>query len=160
MKTTNDRIDELEAALMENYPLVDCPVTNSFVPGFYIRTVEMPAGAVITSMIHNTTHPYHITSGKALIKINDDDWDEIEAPFSGVTYPGTRRILQIVEDMVFTTFHPILDSEQPEHLLEEEVSEAVERIGKRILLPHENKLLGGEVKNNVIRKSIENDNVL
>lgn len=157
MSTVNDRIDELELA-MQDMPPVDCPVTHNFIPGFYIRTITMPSGILVTSQIHNTEHPYHVSKGVFYVKINEGEWEMIEAPYSDVTFPGTRRVIYIEQETIFTTFHPILDSEQPAYMLEEEVTEAVEKIAARIIMPHENKLLEGTIKNNVVTKSIQNEN--
>lgn len=154
MVNINDRIDELELAL-QDAPPVDCPVTHSFTPGFYVRQIFMPTGTMITSQIHNARHSYQITKGIACVKVNDDEWEILEAPFVGITEPGTRRVLYIQEDTIWTTFHPILESEQPAFNLEEEITEAVEKIGKRIIEPHVNELLGGIIKNNIITNKTE-----
>lgn len=150
MSTVNDRIDELEYTMRNEMPPVECPVIHSFSPGFYIRQIFMPAGTLLTSQIHRTRHSYQVTKGVALVKINDEEWETIEAPFVGITEPGTRRLIYIDQDCTWTTFHSILESEQPEFMLEEEISEAVDRIGERIIEPHINELLGGQVKNNTI----------
>jgi hypothetical protein len=157
MSVISDRIDELEFA-MQDMPPVDCPVTHNFIPGFYIRTVTMPTDVLITSRIHNTEHPFFVSKGVAHVKVNDGEWEEIAAPYAGVTFPGTRRVLYIESECVWSTFHFISDDEQPELMLEEEVTMAVERIAERIIVPHENKLLGGVVKNNVVTKVIQNEN--
>jgi len=157
MSNATENIDQLELAMQEAEP-VNCEVTHSFVPGFYVRTVVMPAGALITSLIHNTEHPYFVSEGVANVMINDELVETIEAPYAGVTFPGTRRVLYIVETCKWVTFHPILDSEYPAQMLEEEVSEAIEKICERIITKHENKLLGGVIKNNVVTKVIQNEN--
>jgi len=157
MSSINDRIDELEAA-MQGLPPAECPVEHNFIPGFYIRTVRMPAGSLITSQIHNSEHPYHVSKGITYVKINEGGWERIEAPYSGVTFPSTRRVLYNETDVVFSTFHQIDESEQPAGLLEEQVLAAVEKIGERIILPHVNKLLGGTMKQNKLIKA-NNDEI-
>jgi hypothetical protein len=99
------KIDELEQVMAQAEPL-DCPVTHRFTPGLYIREIFMPAGAVITSKIHNTQHPYVVTKGRVSVWIEDTGWVLIEAPYTGITNPGTRRVLLVHEDTVWTTFHP------------------------------------------------------
>lgn len=66
----------------------------------------MPAGSKVTSKIHKHRHPFFILFGK--VKVWKDDgkgWEIIEAPFDGMTEPGTRRILDILEDTVWITVH-------------------------------------------------------
>jgi hypothetical protein len=155
-KNINSKIDELEAAMLENFEIVNCPLIHSFCSGFYIRQIFMPAGTLITSLIHKTRHTYQITKGVVKVKINEHEWETLEAGHAGVTEPGTRRILFIAEDCIWTTFHPILESEYPLNNSEESKEEAVEKIGQRIIEKHENKILGGILRNNVIIKEIIN----
>jgi hypothetical protein len=148
----SDTIDELELAMQE-YPTVDCPVTHGFTNGFYIRTIFMPAvgeGTLITSLIHNTTHSFFVSEGSVKVKVNDEEWQVIEAPYWGITHPGTRRVLLVTDDCTWTTFHPISEKELPEDYTEEKINESVERITERIIERHENKLLGGVIRNNKI----------
>lgn len=84
---------------------VECPLVHRFTPGLYVREIFMPKGALIVSKIHRTEHPYVISKGKVSV------WTEggvlhLSAPHCGITKPGTRRVLYIHEDCVWTTFHP------------------------------------------------------
>lgn len=144
----NIKIDEIEAVMVDNLDPIDCPVIHSFSPGFYIRQIFMPAGTLITSLIHKTKHTYQITKGIVKVKINEGEWEILEAGHAGVTEPGTRRILFIESDCVWTTFHPILEDEQPVSLTEEEIEKAVDIIGDRIIEKRGNTLLGYMIKNN------------
>lgn len=148
--STNDRIDELEEKMLESCPVVDCPLTHNFVPGYYIRTIFMPAGTLITSQIHNTKHCFNVSKGIVDVRVNDEEWVRLEAPHWGVTQPGTRRVLVIAEDAIWTTFHAILENEQPAFLGEQGITEAVEKITNRIIEQRKNNLLGGVLKNNKI----------
>lgn len=151
----NDRIDEFEAALLENFPVVDCPVRHRFTPGLYIREIFMPAGITVTSLIHDTIHPFCILQGKVIVFNEEEGTQELQAPLLEITYPNTRRILQIVEDTVWVTFHPT--DIVPESASEEDIQKAVDKICRKIIRKHENKILGGVLKNNVITPLIEND---
>ena len=102
---THRNIDELEA-LMLDMVQVDCPLTHDFVEGMYIRKIFMPAGSLITSKIHKTQHPYVVTEGVCSVKVNDNEWVLIEAPYHGITQKNTRRVLYIHEDTTWTTYHP------------------------------------------------------
>lgn len=82
------------------------PVTHHFTPGLYAREIRMPAGLLITSETHRTEHPFVVSQGRVLVYIEREDrWEAIEAPYFGVTKPGTRRLLVVVHDTVWTTFH-------------------------------------------------------
>jgi hypothetical protein len=93
-------------------PPVDCPLRHSWTPGLYIREIFMPAGSLITSKIHKTEHPFVVSMGRCLVWIDGTGWVLIEAPHSGVTKPGTRRVLLVLDDTVWTTFHPIPPEEE------------------------------------------------
>ncbi|MES2864111.1 MAG: hypothetical protein V4666_08335 [Bacteroidota bacterium] len=113
----NHSIDELEAVMLENFPVIDCPVTNRFTDGMYVREIFMPAGAFITSKIHKTQHQFFILKGKAQVWIDGVE-HILEAPYIGVTEAGTRRVLYILEDCVWCTSHPNPDNETLEQLEE------------------------------------------
>lgn len=154
IKSVSQQIDELEAKMVEYEP-VECPLIHRFVPGMYIREIFMPAGSLITSQIHKTEHPFIVSAGSAYVKINDDEWELIEAPYTGITKPGTRRILYIEEDCVWTTIHAV--DIKPEGDSYEAVEKAVELINEQIIEQHINPLLGGTIKNNVLKKTIQNE---
>lgn len=102
---TNSRIDELEREMVR-YPLIDCPLTHTFTPGMYGRQIFMPAGSIVTSKIHRTEHQYVVLSGRCAVWIEGEGWKEVVGPCSGITKPGTRRVLVMFEDTVWMTFHP------------------------------------------------------
>lgn len=144
----NKRMDELELALLENFDTVDCPLVHRFVPGMYIREIFMPKDAVVTSLIHKTTHPFFILQGKVSVFSENDGTQQLEAPYSGITTPGTRRVLKIHENTIWVTCHPT--DIQPTDDSEEAIQEAVDKITDEIIEKHINEFLGGVVKNNVL----------
>jgi hypothetical protein len=150
----DDKIDELELA-MQDYEPVNCPLTHTFTNGLYSRIIFMPKGALITSLKHKTEHQFAVLAGSALVKIKEGQWERISAPYNGITKPGTRRILYIEEDCVWGTWHRT--DIQPENESHEAVLKAVQLIEDEIIEPHENALLGGTVKNNIITKTLENE---
>ena len=144
----NDNIvDNLEASMMQ-FPdgLIDGPLVHKFTEGMYIREIFMPAGSLWTSKIHKTEHPYVVSYGKVAVSIDADEWYEITAPYTGITTPGTRRVLFILEDCIWTTFHRI-DGMKSEYndLSEEEIEKIVEGIEDKILEPHINQITGTDV---------------
>lgn len=141
IRENDDRVDELERFMVENYQTIDCPLTHRFTPGMYIREIFMPAGSLITSKIHNTEHPYTISKGKVAVSIDGKDWEEIEAPYTGITKPGTRRILYIIEDCIWTTYHVNPTDTQD-----------VQEIEDRIIDKRENNLLKEFLENKKIEQ--------
>lgn len=96
-----DRLEE-EASKLEQ---VELPVSHVFTPGLYARTIYMPAGVKLTSRIHLMEHPFLVSKGVFSVWDASTGWVRISAPYMGITKPGTRRVLEIHEDTIFTTFH-------------------------------------------------------
>jgi len=145
---TNDlRIDQLEAAIVSNLSPVDCPVTHMFAKGMYIREIFLPAGALVTSKIHKTEHPFTISKGKVLVSSGNNDWIERSAPFTGITEAGTRRVVAVIEDCTWTTYHSVRSITGYENQLNEAGKQLiVDKIEKRIIQKHENKVLNNTKK--------------
>lgn len=135
-QTVNHKIDELESIMVENFPIIDCPVKHHFTDGLYVREIFMPAGSLITSKIHKTQHQFFVLQGKCIVWIDGVE-HLIEAPYIGVTEPGTRRVLYIVENTIWATSHPNPDNE------------TVEQIEERIIEKHDNPCLSLEMKERI-----------
>ena len=96
------------------------PVRHSFTgsaengTGIYARTVVMPAHTRVMSEVHLTEHPFVITRGRVWVGMADGTSALLEAPFHGVTKPGTRRLLLVEEETEWTTYHatPLTDPEE------------------------------------------------
>ncbi len=129
-KSSMDLIDEAELCMAESgLALANCPVTHRFTEGLYSREIFMPAGSLIVSKIHLTEHQYEIGWGKVSVWTEEDGEVIFEAPYHGITKPGTRRVLFCHTDVLWTTYHPNPDNE------------TVEQIEERIIQKHDNKLL-------------------
>lgn len=109
------KIEELER-VMETMPQQECPLRHIFTPGLYCRTIFMPAGTKLTSRIHLYEHPFVISSGKVRVCDDDNGWVIFTAPHIGVTKPGTRRIIEILEDCIWSTFH-VTDETDPDKIV-------------------------------------------
>lgn len=149
----SNRLDELELA-MQHYPEVNCETDHDFTPGLYGRTIFMPSGTLIVSRIHKTEHQFIISAGVVAVKNNDDEWEILSAPYKGTTLPGTRRLLYTIENTMWTTYHPV--PIMPQDDSKESIKKAVDQIDELILEKHVNELLGGELRNNILLKQIEN----
>lgn len=105
-KAVHALVDRFEQAIVgSGLPLVDFPLVHRFTPGMYIREIFMPAGSVLTSKIHKTEHPYVISKGVVTVWTAEQGAITLSAPHTGITKPGTRRVLFVHEDTVWTTFH-------------------------------------------------------
>lgn len=131
---TNGTLDELESAMLENFPIINCPLVHRFTEGLYVREIFMPAGSLITSKIHKTQHQFFILKGAVSVWTNEGEEVYLEAPYIGITEPGTRRLLYIWEDCIWATSHPNPDNE------------TIEEIEERIIEKHDNPLLSQELK--------------
>jgi len=101
---------------LSKFDQVSMPLIHKFTPGLYTREIFMPKGTLVISMIHNTEHPFVITKGKVSVWIEGTGVVTYTAPYSGITKPGTRRILYIHEDCSWMTFHPT-DKTNPEEIV-------------------------------------------
>jgi len=150
----NKRIDEFEATIINEIGLGEAPVRHIFSEGVYVREMTAYAGSFITSLIHKTEHIFIVSKGSLLVSMDDGDDLFIEAPYIGITKPNTRRAAYVVSDLVWSTIH--VTDIKPTDDTEEAIEEAVKLIGEQIIEPHENYVLGGILKNNVIVNNIIN----
>jgi len=134
-------IDELEAKMLQ-YDQIECPLIHRFTPSLYSREIFMPPDSLVTSKVHATCHQFTVSKGSVYVRINDDNWERIEAPHTAITYPGTRRVLYTEEGCVWTTYHPIQGITGEENSLsEDEKQKLVKEIEDLVLYKYENKLL-------------------
>lgn len=141
-----DRFDDIEQLIKANCPAVECPVKHLFTPGLYSREFHAPAGTLVTSKIHKTEHQYVVSKGCANVWIDGVGWQAIRAPYRGVTMPGTRRVLVVTEDLIWTTFHPttLKDVDEIEREIIEERHEHLDGITQPVLEKPADKALKGE----------------
>lgn len=124
------KIDQLEQEIAK-METVTFPVRHLFTTGLYCREITMPAGSFLTSKIHMTQHPFVISKGKVVVWDAEHGSVELSAPYFGVTHPGTRRVLYVLEDCIWTTFHVTNETD-------------VDKIGESIIFKHEEHLCLGQ----------------
>ena len=76
------------------------PLKHSFADGCYIREIFNPAGELIVTKIHKQKHPFFLVKGKMSI-LTENGVEHIEAPYHGVTTPGTKRVIYAHTDCIF-----------------------------------------------------------
>lgn len=137
----NGIIDAVQVAIGEETQ-VPCPIKHLFTPGLYIREIIMPTGIIAVSKIHNSCHPFVVSKGcYAVVNALSGIPEVIEAPYTGVTIKGSRRVFHIIEDVTLTTFHPFDFITGDENNWTDEQKEALaERIEEIIIDKREIKL--------------------
>jgi quercetin dioxygenase-like cupin family protein len=87
---------------------IDMPVEHNFQPGLYIRQIFMPVGTFVIGKTHKTKHYNIVMSGRANVMV-DGEIEMIQAPDMFISNAGVKKVLYILEDMVWLTTHPISD---------------------------------------------------
>jgi len=113
----HDTLDQMEALMKSSDSSINPPLKHIFTPGLYIREIYMPAGSCIVSKIHNTEHPFIISKGTVSVMTEEEEV-LITAPHTGITKPGTRRLLFCHTDVVWTTVHACVDGENVDQIEE------------------------------------------
>ena len=87
-----------------------CPTKHHFAPGLYAREILIPAGVVIVGKIHRHAHVNTISQGHVTVA-TEFGTQELRAPVSFVSVPGTKRAVFAHEDTVWTTYHPTTETD-------------------------------------------------
>lgn len=82
-----------------------CPVQHHFAPGAYGREMRLPAGLVVVGKIHKHAHINVLSQGHVRVFTEQEGEMEIKAPCTFVSSPGTKRVVLVLEDTVWTTVH-------------------------------------------------------
>lgn len=89
---------------MREQPQLELKVINHFSYGVYARELHIPAGTLLTGDIHKLEN-LNILSQGVISVLTDEGVQKIEAPFTIVSPPGTKRIAYAHTDCVWTTIH-------------------------------------------------------
>lgn len=106
--SVDEKIDALELRIIEHPNVIDLPVVHRFTPGMYSRQLSAPAGVLSTTYIHKQEHQFVLLQGEVSVYADIDEQKtmRVRAPYHGITRAGTRRVVFVHEDAVWTTFHP------------------------------------------------------
>ena len=104
------------------------PTKHTFADGCYIREIFNPAGEIIVTKIHKKEHPFFLMKGKMTI-LTEKGFEYREAPYHGITYPGTKRVIYTHTDCVFVTVHVTKETDL-EKIEKEIISEDFNKINK------------------------------
>lgn len=82
-----------------------------FAPGQYAREFKLAARpwgderqAVVIGKIHRHAHVNVVSKGRCTV-YTEDGLMEVQAPMTFISSPGTKRVVLIHEDLVWTTVH-------------------------------------------------------
>lgn len=109
---------ELSAAIEQANDAPHCPLNHHFAPGAYAREILLPAGSLVVGKIHKHAHINVISKGRVIV-ITETGMITMEAPYTFVSAPGTKRVVFAVEDTVWTTVHVTTETDLEK--LEEEI---------------------------------------
>lgn len=153
------QLDDLEARILTTFPVIEFALKHTFTPGLYSREIFMPAGSLLTSKIHKTEHPYVILTGCVRVLIPGKDIEILEAGYSGITKPNTRRVLYIEEDCRWITFHPLSVEEELARENSEDATTIVDMVENRIIekrvIPGMGELNMNDIYNKILKEQAE-----
>lgn len=89
---------------MKQQPQIDLKVINHFSYGVYARELHIPAGILLTGEIHKFENLNILSKGRMRVTVNNRI-TEVEAPFTTVSAPGTKRIAYTLTECIWTTIH-------------------------------------------------------
>ncbi len=112
----NDFLNQADVEILK-LPPRECPLIHRFTPGMYIREIFMPKDTILTTLLHLTTHPFFVLQGDVSVYYNGIPTQRYKAPYTGITEAGTRRMLYIHEDTIWTTCH-VTDLTDPDEIIE------------------------------------------
>lgn len=100
---TRQQIERLEATMLE-LPQLDLQLQHCFGPGFYARSLFIPADSTLTGMVHATEHIFMVTQGDITL-ITDEGVQRVQAPYQAVCKPGMKRAGYAHTDTVCVNVH-------------------------------------------------------
>lgn len=80
------------------------PLTHHLLNGLYAREIFLPKDTLLTGKVHNFDHISILSAGEVSV-MTDDGVTRIKAPFTWISPAGTKRLIYVHEDTVWTTFH-------------------------------------------------------
>lgn len=101
-RTQIDRIESDMRAMPDAQ--IEIPVEHTFGPGFYARTVIIPAGATVVGKVHATEHIFMVVKGDITL-VSDGARRRVQAPFQMVCAPGVKRAGHAHTECVCTNIH-------------------------------------------------------
>ena len=106
---------------------VECPVTNHFDEGVYLREVTLPTNSYILGKKHKHSCINILSKGKLLlIDITTGERQLLEAPYTFVSNAGVQKLAYIIEECVWINVHTNIDNTRDLDVLEDRLIEKEE----------------------------------
>ena len=80
------------------------PLKHIFAPGAYGRQITVPPRHWVIGKIHKHAHLNFVMKGRCVV-LTEDGPMVIQAPYSFVSSPGTKRVVLALEELVWSTVH-------------------------------------------------------
>lgn len=100
---SREQIDRLQD-VVGTIPQVELPLQHDFCPGFYARSMLIPAGTVLVGKVHATEHIFMVTQGDISIT-TDEGVVRVQAPYQAICKPGMKRAGYAHTDTVCVNIH-------------------------------------------------------
>lgn len=102
-RISRDDIESMER-VMRDLPQVEMPLAHGFGPGFYARSLGIPADTFVTGKVHATEHIFMVTQGDISI-YTDEGVVRVQAPYQTIGRPGTKRAVYAHADTICVNIH-------------------------------------------------------
>ena len=99
-----ERVEDFETKMKDMPNQIDIPVVNYFSEGVYAREITIPKGTMLTGYIHKYRNLNIMSKGDMTI-LTENGPVRVQAPYTVVSPPGTKRLAYAHEDCVWTTIH-------------------------------------------------------
>lgn len=100
-RTTRDKVFEIERHI-KALPQVGIVPIHRFSPGVYAREITIPAGVTLTGEIHKYAQLNILSKGTMQV-LTENGIEIVQAPFTVVSPPGTKRVAHCLTECVWTT---------------------------------------------------------
>lgn len=98
-----------EEAMHATGETLDCtktyPIRHHYAGDSYGREMFLPKETIVVGKIHKQRHVNVISQGHVMVYTEQDGWEDLKAPYTFVSPPGTKRVVLVLEDTVWTAIH-------------------------------------------------------
>lgn len=100
---------ELQECIAQ-FPQIDQPLKHYFAPGLYAREITLQKDSITIGKIHKHAHVNTISKGRVIVS-TEFGCEELVAPCTFVSKPGTKRAVYAVDETIWTTYHPTIETD-------------------------------------------------
>lgn len=106
-RITREQLEQVELEMLSDprFEEGDCfPLNHSFADGIYCREIRVPAGNFVVTKLFKQEHATFLLKGVVEV-ITEAGRTLMHAPCSMITPSGTKRLLYVHEDCIWTCVH-------------------------------------------------------